>query len=261
LALLVGMIGFGGMFAVYTYITTTMTEVAGLSRALVPVALMVFGLGMVVGNIVGGRLADRSVIRALYLSMGALSAVLAVFVVAAHNPWTALVLLFGIGAAGSAVGPALQTRLMNVAHDAQTLAAALSHSALNIGNATGAWADGLRAGLVQPMLRPLRGSHLAHLFVDRRRAFRQHGLACGNGDGSGRGRSRRRGFERCGRRRRLGGSDGLARAGFLRSCRGPRLCRPRTGWNHAGIETQFCRQPGHRRKQPCLDRRLDRSTR
>jgi DHA1 family inner membrane transport protein len=137
------MIGFGGMFAVYTYITTTMTEVAGLSRALVPVALMVFGLGMVVGNIVGGRLADRSVIRALYLSMGALSAVLAVFVVAAHNPWTALVLLFGIGAAGSAVGPALQTRLMNVAHDAQTLAAALSHSALNIGNATGAWAGGL----------------------------------------------------------------------------------------------------------------------
>jgi DHA1 family inner membrane transport protein len=98
---------------------------------------------MVVGNIVGGRLADRSVIRALFLSMGALSAVLAVFVVAAHNPWTALVLLFGIGAAGSAVGPALQTRLMNVAHDAQTLAAALSHSALNIGNATGAWAGGL----------------------------------------------------------------------------------------------------------------------
>ena len=143
LALLVGMIGFGGMFAVYTYITTTMTDVAGLSRTLVPVALMMFGLGMVVGNVVGGRLADRSVIRALYLSMGALSAVLAVFVLASHNPWTALVLLFGIGAAGSAVGPALQTRLMDVAHDAQTLAAALSHSALNIGNAAGAWVGGL----------------------------------------------------------------------------------------------------------------------
>lgn len=143
LAVLVGMIGFGGMFAVYTYITTTMTDVAGLSRSLVPVALMVFGLGMVVGNIVGGRLADRSVIRALYLSMGALSAVLAVFVFASHNPWTALPVLFGIGAAGSAVAPALQTRLMDVAHDAQTLAAALNHSALNIGNATGAWVGGL----------------------------------------------------------------------------------------------------------------------
>lgn len=146
LALLVGMIGFGGMFAVYTYITTTMTDVAGLPRGLVPVALMVFGLGMVVGNVVGGRLADRSVIRALYLSMGALSVVLALFVLAAHNPWTALILLFGIGASGSAVAPALQTRLMDVAHDAQTLAAALNHSALNIGNATGALVGGLVIG-------------------------------------------------------------------------------------------------------------------
>lgn len=143
LALLVGMIGFGGMFAVYTYITTTMTDVAGLSRSLVPLALMVFGVGMVVGNLVGGRLADRSVVRALYLSMGTLSAVLALFVVASHNPWTALLVLFGIGAAGSAVAPALQTRLMDVAHDAQTLAAALNHSALNVGNATGAWVGGL----------------------------------------------------------------------------------------------------------------------
>src|SRR6478609_2061216 len=143
LAVLVGMIGFGGMFAVYTYISTTMTDVSGLSRTLVPVALMVFGLGMVVGNLVGGRLADVSVIRALYLSLGLLGVLLAVFVAAAHNPWTALLVLFGIGAAGSAVGPALQTRLMDVAQDAQTLAAALNHSALNIGNATGAWVGGL----------------------------------------------------------------------------------------------------------------------
>jgi DHA1 family inner membrane transport protein len=143
LALAVGMIGFGGMFAVYTYISTTMTDVAGLPRALVPLALMVFGGGMVVGNLIGGRLADQSVVRALYLSMSALGIILAVFVLASHNPWTALPVLFGIGAAGSAVAPALQTRLMDVAHDAQTLAAALNHSALNIGNATGAWVGGL----------------------------------------------------------------------------------------------------------------------
>ncbi len=143
LALLVGMIGFGGMFAVYTYISTTMTDVAGLPRYLVPLALMVYGAGMVVGNLAGGRLADRSVIRALYLSMGALCTMLAVFVLASHNPWTALLLLFAIGTAGSAVAPALQTRLMDVAHDAQTLAASLNHSALNIGNATGAWVGGL----------------------------------------------------------------------------------------------------------------------
>jgi MFS transporter, DHA1 family, inner membrane transport protein len=143
LAVLVGMIGFGGMFAVYTYVSTTMTDVAGLSRSWVPLALMVFGVGMVVGNLVGGRLADWSVIRALYLSMGALGVMLAVFVFASHNPLTALVVLFGIGSTGSAVAPALQTRLMDVAHGAQTLGAALNHSALNIGNATGAWVGGL----------------------------------------------------------------------------------------------------------------------
>ena len=149
LALLVGMIGFGGMFAVYTYITTAMTDVAGMPRGLVPLALMTFGLGMVLGNLVGGRLADGSVVRALYVSMGSLCGALALFVVASHNPWTALLVLFCIGLTGSAVGPALQTRLMDVAHDAQTLAAALNHSALNIGNATGAWVGGvvIAAGL------------------------------------------------------------------------------------------------------------------
>ncbi len=143
LAVLVGMIGFGGMFAVYTYISTTMTDVTGLPRSLVPVALMVFGLGMVVGNLIGGRLADISVVRALYLALGSLAVLLAAFSLGSHSPWTALPLLFGVGVAGSAVGPALQTRLMDVAHDAQALAAALNHSALNVGNATGAWVGGL----------------------------------------------------------------------------------------------------------------------
>jgi DHA1 family inner membrane transport protein len=143
LALIVGMVGFGGMFAVYTYVATTLTDVAGVSRSWVPLALMVFGLGMVVGNIVGGRLADWSVIRGLYLAMAALGVVLALFVAAAHNPVTALVLLFAIGASGAAIAPALQTRLMDVAADAQTLAAALNHSALNIANASGAWVGGL----------------------------------------------------------------------------------------------------------------------
>jgi DHA1 family inner membrane transport protein len=143
LALAVGMVGFGGMFAVYTYVATTLTGVSGLSRALVPLALMVFGVGMVVGNIVGGRMADRSVIRSLYLTISALGVMLAIFVVASHNPVTALLLLFGIGAAGAAIAPALQTRLMDVAADAQTLAAALNHSALNIANASGAWIGGL----------------------------------------------------------------------------------------------------------------------
>ncbi|WP_422743340.1 MFS transporter [Mycobacterium sp. WMMD1722] len=143
LALLVGMVGFGGMFAVYTYVTTTLTDVAGVSRALVPLGLMTFGLGMVIGNLVGGRMADVSVVRGLYASLTSLGIVLTGFVFAAHNPWTAMLGLFLIGATGSSIGPALQTRLMDVAHDAQTLAAALNHSALNIANAAGAWIGGM----------------------------------------------------------------------------------------------------------------------
>jgi DHA1 family inner membrane transport protein len=143
LALAIGMVGFGGMFAVYTYISTTLTDVAGLSLALVPLALMVFGLGMVLGNLVGGKIADISVVKSLYATMTALAVVLALFVEAVHNPWTAMLGLFLIGAAASAMGPALQTRLMDVAHGAKTLAAALNHSALNVANATGAWVGGL----------------------------------------------------------------------------------------------------------------------
>jgi DHA1 family inner membrane transport protein len=143
LAMLVGMVGFGGMFAVYTYISTTMTDVAGMPRALVPLALMVFGLGMVVGNLLGGKMADGSVVRSLYATMSALGVALTVFVLASHNPWTALLVLFAIGAAGSAMGPALQIRLMDVAHDGRTLAACLNHSALNMANAIGALVGGL----------------------------------------------------------------------------------------------------------------------
>lgn len=143
LALLIGMVGFGGMFAVYTYVSTTLTDVSGLALGLVPLALMVFGVGMVVGNLVGGKVADISVVGALYASITTLGVMLALFVVAARNPWTAMLGLFFIGACGSAIGPALQTRLMDVAHGAKTLAAALNHSALNIANATGAWIGGV----------------------------------------------------------------------------------------------------------------------
>jgi MFS transporter, DHA1 family, inner membrane transport protein len=143
LALLIGMVGFGGMFAVYTYVSTTLTDVSGLALGLVPLGLMIFGLGMVVGNLVGGKMADISVVGGLYASITTLGVVLALFVVAARNPWTAMLGLFLIGAAGSAIAPALQTRLMDVAHGAKTLAAALNHSALNIANATGAWLGGV----------------------------------------------------------------------------------------------------------------------
>ncbi len=143
LTLVVGAVGFGGMFAVYTYITTTLTDVSGMSVGLVPIVLMLFGLGMVAGNILGGVLADRGVDKAIFAALLAMVVILAAFVAAAHNPYTAAIGAFFIGASGAALGPGLQTRLMDVAHDAQTLAAALNHAALNIANAAGAWLGGL----------------------------------------------------------------------------------------------------------------------
>ena len=119
----VATIGFGGVFAVYTYISTTLTDVAGVPKSVVPVALMLFGLGMVVGNAVGGRLADRALVPGIFITVGALGVLLAVFVVAVHNPYTALVMVFLLGGGCAAVGPGLQVRLMDVADDAQTLAA------------------------------------------------------------------------------------------------------------------------------------------
>ncbi|MCD2103793.1 MFS transporter [Rhodococcus erythropolis] len=143
MTLIVGMVGFGGMFAVYTYISTTLTDVSGLDASFIPLALMLYGLGMVAGNFVGGYLADRALMKGLFLSMGSLVVILAVFVIAVRNPYTALVFVFLIGLAGSSMVPGLQTRLMDVAEDAQTLAASLNHAALNIANAFGAWIGGV----------------------------------------------------------------------------------------------------------------------
>ncbi|WP_420876474.1 MFS transporter [Rhodococcus erythropolis] len=143
MTLIVGMVGFGGMFAVYTYVSTTLTDVSGLGASFVPLALMLYGLGMVAGNFVGGYLADRALMKGLFLSMGSLVVILAVFVIAVRNPYTALVFVFLIGLAGSSMVPGLQTRLMDVAEDAQTLAASLNHAALNIANAFGAWIGGV----------------------------------------------------------------------------------------------------------------------
>ncbi|ETD30703.1 MFS transporter [Williamsia sp. D3] len=141
--LFIGVVGFGGMFAFYTYISTTLTSVSGVSESFIPIALMLFGLGMVTGNIAGGALADRGVVRAIFIGLVAITVVLILFALLADNPWAALVLTFLIGVSGTALTPALQIRLMDVAEDAQTLAAALNHSALNIANAGGAWLGGL----------------------------------------------------------------------------------------------------------------------
>jgi len=144
----VAAVGFGGMFAVYSYITPTLTEVTGLPVGLVPVMLAVLGLGMIAGNIVGGMLADRALKATILGTLVWSAVVIGAFVYGSATLWTATINLFLIGAC-IAIGPALQTRLMDVAADAQTLAAALNHSAFNLANAIGAWLGGvaIAAGL------------------------------------------------------------------------------------------------------------------
>ncbi|TJY72154.1 MFS transporter [Arthrobacter sp. CAU 1506] len=143
LALLVGVVGFGGFFAVYSYISPTMTEVTGLAPAALPLIVGLYGLGMVVGTFIGGRLADRSVMGTIYQVMTAIIVVLVLFWAASSVAMLAIPLVFLLGVAGSSLIPALQTRLMDASPDAQTLAASLNHSALNMANALGAFLGGV----------------------------------------------------------------------------------------------------------------------
>lgn len=148
-ALAVGAIGFGGFFAVYSYIAPMVTDVAGLPEFAVPVTLVVVGLGMTVGNIVGGAMADRSVRRTMLLFFCVLIAALTWVGFMAQFPVALWIGVFVIGGAAAAISPAIQTRLMDVARDSQSIAAALNHSALNIGNSLGAYLGGvvIAAGL------------------------------------------------------------------------------------------------------------------
>ena len=134
--------GCGGTFAIYTYVASTLTQVSGLPAVMVPVVLCLFGAGMVLGNVIGPKLADRSLMGSIGWVLAWDAAVAALFVVTAHNAWTAAITVFLIGG-GFAILPGLQTRLMDVAADAQTLAAAMNHSAFNIANALGAWLGGV----------------------------------------------------------------------------------------------------------------------
>lgn len=143
LALLTGAIGFGGFFAVYSYVAPLITEVTLLPAALVPLALVVTGLGMTIGNLIGGRLADRGPMRAVFLLFGVLAAALLLLALTAWSIPGLFAGLFAVGAASAALSPAIQTRLMDVAGDSQTIAAAVNHSALNLGNSLGAFLGGV----------------------------------------------------------------------------------------------------------------------
>jgi MFS transporter, DHA1 family, inner membrane transport protein len=143
LTLLAGAIGFGGMFALYSYIANVVTVVGGLPDGAVPVFLLAFGLGMVAGTWVAGALADWSVFRSLLGSSAAMAVLLVSFGLVAPTGWPALLPAFLVAIVSSVLVVNLQLRLMDVAGDAQTLGAAMNHSSLNVGNAVGAWLGGL----------------------------------------------------------------------------------------------------------------------
>jgi DHA1 family inner membrane transport protein len=142
LTLGIGAIGFGGLFAVFSYVKPTMIEVAGLPLVGVPVVLALFGLGMVVGNVLGSRLADRALMPTVGGMLVWSVVVLVAYVFTAQSVVLGSINIFLIGTT-VAICPALQLRLMDVAGEAQVLAAALNHSAFNMANALGAWVGGL----------------------------------------------------------------------------------------------------------------------
>ena len=145
LTLGIGAIGFGGMFAIYTYLVPTLAEVTRAPSWAVPAVLGLFGAGMTLSNMVVPRLAGHAVMPAagILLLWGAGAA--ALYPTAAHGLWSIAAVVVAVGA-GGALGTLLQARLMDVAGEGQALAAALNHSAFNAANALGPWLGGLAVG-------------------------------------------------------------------------------------------------------------------
>ncbi|WP_439689046.1 MFS transporter [Curtobacterium sp. SP.BCp] len=143
LSLGITVLGYGGMFGAFTYIAYTLTSVSGFASSTAPWLLVVFGVGLFVGNFVGGKLAARSIDGTLLVVLSALTVVLALFALVATSPALTVVALVLMGAFGFATVPALQTRVMQHADHAPTLASGANIAAFNLGNALGAWIGGL----------------------------------------------------------------------------------------------------------------------
>ncbi|MDG9701923.1 MFS transporter [Streptomyces sp. DH37] len=142
LGLLTAVFGFAGVFALYSYLASMVTEVTGLAESSVTVVLALFGVGMTLGALAAGPLTDRALRPTLYGSLGALALVLVAFRFTVHVPWAAMATVVVIGAVGFMTTTPLQMLVMEKARHAPTLAAASNHSAFNLANAGGAWAGG-----------------------------------------------------------------------------------------------------------------------
>lgn len=145
----VGAVGFGGLFAVYSYIAPITTDVTRLSAGFVPWVLLVYGIGSILGTEIGGRLADHALFAWLCATLVAMALLLALFAYTAQHGILLLGGVFLLSTAAAALGLLLQMRLMEVSGSAKMLGAALNHSALNAANALGAWLGGaaIAAGL------------------------------------------------------------------------------------------------------------------
>ncbi len=134
--------GCGGMFAVFSYVMPTLTEQAGMAESLGPLVLAIFGVGTILGNFAGARIADWNLLRGIPIILLWVACVQGGFYFAANSVWTGFLFVALVGTS-MAVAPAMQTRLMDVAEDAQTMAASLNHAAFNMANALGAWLAGV----------------------------------------------------------------------------------------------------------------------
>ncbi|MFB7884041.1 MFS transporter [Microbacterium sp. NPDC056057] len=143
LSLAVTVLAFGGMFGAFTYIAYTLTEVSGFASGAVPWLLVLFGAGLVGGNWLGGRLADRRLDATLIGFIAALVVVLVAFALFAGSQPATIAGLVLLGAFGFGTVPGLQSRIMDYADGAPTLASGANIGAFNVGNALGAWAGGV----------------------------------------------------------------------------------------------------------------------
>ncbi|WP_178945184.1 MFS transporter [Kocuria sp. TGY1127_2] len=134
----VGSIGFGGFFAVYSYITEVSTQVAGLSSSVVPWVLAVMGIGMTIGNMIGGWASDRNLTKTVLFGFTAFIISLVLYTLLAPSKPGLFITVFLIGVTQSILIPSIQARLIRIAGKAALLGAAVNHSAFNIGNALGA---------------------------------------------------------------------------------------------------------------------------
>ncbi|WP_020668298.1 MFS transporter [Amycolatopsis nigrescens] len=154
LALAIVTFGLGGVFACLSYVTPMMTDVAGFAPTDVTLLLSLAGVGMTIGNFLGGRLADKALMPSLYVALLSLAAVLGVFTVTAQGKVGAAITIFAVGVAGFMIGPMMQARIMEKAGGTPSLVSAAVQSAFNIANSIGAYLGGLviagGLGLVAP---------------------------------------------------------------------------------------------------------------